>query len=465
MNATKVSKKKKFKKTKTPPVKVIYKTYKQKLLLTHDQETLASRTAGCCRLLYNACLHQRSLAYQASKTSLGYAYQCLELTEAKEEIPWLNEPPSQPLQQSIKEVDTSMDRFFQGTSGYPHFRKKFQADSFTFPQGVKNIRRVGKKRGQVFLPKFKEVSFRWTQPLLGELVETTVVRDVEGWFICFVCAIPAEEVRQQLAEEEKKVSKTPVGIDRGIRKTIALSNGKSRNIPLQEFLKTEAKIACFQRKVAKKKKGSQNRRKLVIKIKKLHRRLFHLRNNWCHQVSYELAKNHSWIFMEALPLPQMVKSAKGTIENPGTNVAAKTGLNKSLLRQGLGKLKDYTLYKQQWRGQHLILVPAPYTSQTCYQCKYVNSENREGEDFQCLQCGWTLDADYNASLNILFDGLVKLLSLVLISSMSTCSLLAMAAGPAVTACGDARSQTRSMKQEPLSSKPDVQRLILGIPRL
>lgn len=453
---TKPSHPKKFKKKKSP-IPMVTITYKQKLLLTHNQEILAAKTCGCCRTIYNACLYQREWAYRATNKSPGYVQQCLELTEAKREIPWLNEPPSQTLQQAIKEVDTSMDRFFRGISGYPHFRKKFEADSFTFPQGVKNIRRTSKRLGKVFLPKFGEVSFRWTQSILGKLGETTIIRDTDGWFICFVCEIPADEVKETLAKKEAYIVKTKVGVDRGINKSLALSNGEVRNLPVDELKKVEKRIAYHQRKASKKKRGSKNYQKAQEKIKKLHRRMFHLRDNWHHQTSHELAKNHSLVVMERLSIKNMVRSAKGTIENPGTNVAAKSGLNKSIHRQGWGKLERYARYKLGWRGNHLLLVPPPGTSQTCYFCKHRDPGNRKKEKFECLKCGWACDADYNASLNILYDGLVGLLALVLFKSSPL--VFSLAAGHVASACGDtgevsspvASYVTRSTKQEPLSS--------------
>lgn len=447
---------KKFKKRKSD-IPTITKTYAQKLLLTRNQEILAVKTCGCCRTLYNACLAQRKWAYRVTNKSPSYIQQCLELTEAKKEIPWLNEPPSQTLQQAIKEVDTSMDRFFQGVSGYPHFRKKDQAESFTFPQGVKNVRKTSKRRGKVFLPKFGEVSFRWTQPILGKLGETTIVREVDGWYICFVCEIPAAEMKETLAAKEAHITKTPVGVDRGINKSAALSNGEVRNIPVEALKKEEKKIAYHQRKASRKKKGSKNQKRVLKKVKKLHRRSSHLRDNWHHQTSNELAKNHSLVIMERLPIRNMVRSAKGTVENPGTNVAAKSGLNKSIHRQGWGILERYTNYKLEWRGNHLLFVPAPYTSQTCYLCKYRDPGNRKKEMFQCLKCGWACDADYNASLNILYDGLTRLIALVLFGTSPL--VFRWAAGHVASACGDtgvvtspvARYVTGSEKQEPLSS--------------
>mgnify|MGYP003552270696 FL=1 len=109
----------------------------------------------------------------------------------------------------------------------------------------------------------------------------------------------------------------------------------------------------------------------------------------------------------------MTKSAKGTEEAPGKNVAAKSGLNRSILDQGWYEFKRQLKYKQEWAGGLVILVNPKNTSQTCSICSHTAAENRLSQSqFQCLVCGHTENADLNAAKNIL------------------------AAGRAVLACGD-----------------------------
>ena len=120
----------------------------------------------------------------------------------------------------------------------------------------------------------------------------------------------------------------------------------------------------------------------------------------------------------------MTKSAKGTIETPGSNVKAKSGLNQSILQQGWSRLIDFCQYKQQWRGGDVLFVKAAGTSQTCSCCGYKSADNRVSQSvFQCVACGHTQNADDNASINI------------------------KAAGHAVLACG-APALASAMKQEP-----------------
>lgn len=101
----------------------------------------------------------------------------------------------------------------------------------------------------------------------------------------------------------------------------------------------------------------------------------------------------------------MSRSAKGTAEKPGKNVAAKSGLNKSILDQGWGMFREILNYKLDWKGGELLAVPAAYTSQTCSDCGHVTKENRKSQSrFECVQCGHSANADTNAAINILRAG-------------------------------------------------------------
>ena len=115
------------------------------------------------------------------------------------------------------------------------------------------------------------------------------------------------------------------------------------------------------------------------------------------------------IVLEDLKVKNMTKSAKGTIDNPGKNVKAKSGLNKSILDQGWGEFKRQLEYKQKWRGGDVILVNPKYTSQACSVCNNVCADNRTSQsEFKCVACGHKTNADFNAALNVLRAGHVQL---------------------------------------------------------
>jgi putative transposase len=368
------------------------------------------------------------------------------------------------LQQAAKDCDTSYQRFFEGISGYPNWRRKYINESFRFPQGVQDLKRLGSRKGSVYLPKFGDTAFRWTQEILGKLLTTTVKLETDGWYVCFTCEIDLTilDNRQlyNLGFIASKSPKTPVGLDRGCNIGVFASTGETYCLPTEKIITLEKEIAYQQSKLGKKVKNSSNYKKARKRIAKIHRRIVNIADNGHHQTSWRLANNHSLVFLEDLKISNMTASAKGTLENPGSNVKAKSGLNKAILRQRWGKLARFLAYKAGWFGGVIIKVPPYHTSTTCFDCKYKDALNRQGQEFKCRQCNWTCHADYNASLNILFDGMVRFLSSLLILGSSS-----LTAGLAGIACGDASSQSRSKKQEPLCSEFRSSGIQLGIPRL
>ncbi len=155
----------------------------------------------------------------------------------------------------------------------------------------------------------------------------------------------------------------------------------------------------------KKTEFSQNWKKLNLRINKLHHHIANIRHDYLHKVTTTLSKNHAMIVVEDLKVANMSKSAKGSIEEKGKNVKAKSGLNKSILDQGWSMLVNMLEYKQQWRGGLLVKIDPRYTSQTCSSCGHVAKENRPTQaKFECVSCGFSENADINASRNILAVG-------------------------------------------------------------
>ena len=203
-----------------------------------------------------------------------------------------------------------------------------------------------------------------------------------------------------------------IGIDLGIARFATISDGNILR-PYNSYRKYEKKLAREQKKLSKKKKGSKNRLKQKHKIQRLHKRIADSRLDYLHKSTTWIAKSHGKVVLEDLKIANMTKSAKGNLENPGKNVSAKSGLNKSILDQGWYEFKRQLEYKLNWLGGELVLVDPRYTSQKCHACGHVDKENRKNQaKFLCTSCGHEDNADNNAALNIL------------------------AAGHAVSACGD-----------------------------
>jgi transposase len=188
-----------------------------------------------------------------------------------------------------------------------------------------------------------------------------------------------------------------IGIDRGVTVTAALSDGRKLNCP-QLTVRERAQIRKHQRRAARAPKGSDLKAAGHAKVARLKAREANRRKDWCEKTSTMLARTYDLIRFEKLNIKNMTRSAKGTVEQPGKNVAQKSGLNRSILAQGWGLLRQRTGHKAPGRVED---VPAPYTSLRCSACGWIDKNSRKSQaKFVCSSCGFTCNADTNASHNV-----------------------------------------------------------------
>lgn len=241
------------------------------------------------------------------------------------------------------------------------------------------------------------VKFRKSQDILGIIKNVTISKKSGHWYVSF-------GTERELAQNPIHPSKTAVGIDLGVAKLIATSDGQVIK-PKNSFKANQIKLAALQRQLSRKVLFSQNWKKHNRKIQKLHHHIANIRHDYLHKITTTISKNHAMIVCEDLKVVNMSRSASGSMEKKGKNVKAKSGLNKSILDQGWGMMIDMMDYKQQWHGGLLIKVNPRYTSQTCFKCKHVAKENRRTQaKFECVECGYIANADVNAARNILAAG-------------------------------------------------------------
>jgi putative transposase len=125
------------------------------------------------------------------------------------------------------------------------------------------------------------------------------------------------------------------------------------------------------------------------------------RRDYAHKVALKLVRRCDLIALEDLRVRNMTRSARGTVETPGKNVAAKSGLNRALLDAGFGQLATFIREKAEYAVRTVVSVDAKYTSQTCASCAHVASASRSEARFTCVSCGHQADADVNAAQVIL----------------------------------------------------------------
>ena len=370
----------------------IHKGYKYRLKPNRATRAKFVRFAGACRFVWNKILSINEHRYFAGVPCLSYAEACQLLAwwKQSEEYGWLRAVHSQVLQQCLKDLERAYANLFAGRTAPPQYRKKFLADSFRYPQGFK----VDGRR--VSLPMIGWVEFWDSRPIDGTIKNVTISRQGKHWFVALQVEldVPAP-VHPSMAE---------VGIDLGIA-TFAATSAGELHPPLNAYRRVEKKKARLQRRLAGMVKYSCNWKKQQRRIAQLDIRIANCRHDFLHQLSTQTSKNHAVIVIEDLQVRNMSRSAKGTVEEPGKNVAQKAGLNKAILDQGWGMFRHMLEYKQHWRGGEVIAVNPRYTSQTCPECGHVAKENRVQQAlFSCVACGYTYHADVVAAKNILALG-------------------------------------------------------------
>ncbi len=328
--------------------------FKFELMPDGGQARDMRRFAGSCRFVFNKALAMQQERYAAGEKRLGYAGLCSALIEwkAAPATAWLCDTPSQALQQTLKDLERAYTNFFAKRADFPRFKKKGRCgDSFRYPQGYK----LDQVNGRLFLPKLGWLRYRNSRDVLGTVKNITVSQSGGKWF----ASIQTER------EAENPVHQgTAVGIDMGIARFATLSDGAVFE-PLSSFKRQEQALAKAQRAMSRKTKFGRNWMKAKAKVQRIHTKIANARRDDLHKTTTTISQNHAMVCIEDLQVRNMSASAAGTVEAPGTNVRAKSGLNKAILDQGWFEFRRQLDYKTAWSGGHLVAVPPQNTSRTC----------------------------------------------------------------------------------------------------
>ncbi|KNY60786.1 transposase, partial [Escherichia coli] len=352
------------------------------------------RFAGACRFVFNRALARQNENHEAGNKYIPYGKMASWLVEWKNatETQWLKDSPSQPLQQSLKDLERAYKNFFRKRAAFPRFKKRGQNDAFRYPQGVK----LDQENSRIFLPKLGWMRYRNSRQVTGVVKNVTVSQSCGKWYISI----------QTESEVSTPVhpSASMIGLDAGVAKLATLSDGTVFG-PVNSFQKNQKTLARLQRQLSRKVKFSNNWQKQKRKIQRLHSRIANIRRDYLHKVTTTVSKNHAMIVIEDLKVSNMSKSAAGTVSQPGRNVRAKSGLNRSILDQGWYEMRRQLEYKQLWRGGQVLAVPPVHTSPRWAFCGPTPKENRlSPRQFGCQVCGYTAKPGGNGARKILAAG-------------------------------------------------------------
>ncbi|ETS29331.1 MULTISPECIES: RNA-guided endonuclease InsQ/TnpB family protein [Photorhabdus] len=405
---------------------LILKAYKFRLEPTEEQLPRLRQLCGCARFVWNHGL-QVTKHILDSGGKLPSAFELNRMLTGWKKTPeyaFLQEAYTDNLQQKLKDLQGAWRRSFDKTlaAKAPVWKRKNDGrDSIRFVNFEKYCLLENRR---VRLPSgLGWIKFRQSQEVNGKIKNATISQSVGKWYVSFQVEIEASEPHHE--------STTMVGLDAGISKLATLSDGTIYE-PVNSFKTRQRKLAKRQRQLSRKVKFSANWQKQKRKIQRLHSHIANIRRDYLHKTTTKISKNHAMIVIEDLKVSNMSKSAKGTAEQPGRSVRAKSGLNRAILDQGWYEMRRQLEYKQRWRGGQVLAVPPAYTSQRCACCGHTAKENRISQSqFECLECGYTENADINGARNIL------------------------AAGHAVLACGGRVQSGRPSKQEPDAERSAV----------
>jgi putative transposase len=353
------------------------RVYRFRLYPNKEQVDVLNKTLSLCCNLYNACLEQRIIAYRLNR-KVSYLTQQNELPELKEQLPEYKEVYAQVLQDVVRRIDKAFMNFFlrlknrNGKAGFPRYKSFNRFRSITYPQfGFRIL-----PNGHLELSKIGVIRMFKHREIKGNIKTCTIKKDSAGdWYAIFTVEIP---------DVPKHEPKTAIGVDVGIRNFVTLSTGES--IPSPKFLKSsEDKIRRLHKEVSRKKIGSKNRKKCVRKLARAYRKVERQRDDFLHKVSRYLSRKADVIVFEDLNINRMVQNSH---------------LSKSIYDACWSKLMKYTAYKVAETGGYVYFVNPVGTSTTCSRCGEMLQKSLS-ERLVCPICKFSLDRDWNASLNIL----------------------------------------------------------------
>jgi putative transposase len=380
---------------------------------TPQQEQTMLLHCAHARYVWNLAVEQHAYWQPGRKAAPGFAEQCRQLTEARRENEWLRAGNADVQQQALKDFARAKNARFDSGFGEPTWRKRFRHEGFrvigtdrvaefnddgTVKVNSKTgkqvmgrsvvVRKLNRRWAQVKVPGCGWVRFRLTHPELPGAKTFRVTFQGGQWHVAF--AVVPEPIG---APGTGKV----IGIDRGVRITAALSDGRTLNCP-QLTVRERAQVRKHQRRAARAPKGGERKAAEYAKVARLKVREADRRKDWCEKTSTMLARTCDLVRFEKLNIKNMTRSAKGTVQEPGKQVRQKAGLNRVIFAQGWGLLRQRTGRKAPGRVED---VPAAYTSLRCSACGWIDKNSRKSQaEFVCSFCGFTCNADSNAAVNV-----------------------------------------------------------------
>ncbi|WP_406360441.1 transposase [Streptomyces sp. NBC_01544] len=361
----------------------VKRAFKYRFYPTGAQAAELSRTFGCVRKVYNLALAARTQAWtRQERVNYNQTSALLTAWKKTEELAFLNDVSSVPLQQTLRHLQSAFTNFFSKRAKYPRFksRKKSRKSAEYTTSGFRF------RDGRLTLAKMAEpLDIVWSRPLpTGAKPSTvTVSQDSAGrWFVSMLC--------DDLTVKPLSATDAAVGVDVGLNHLLTLSTGEKIANPRHER-RDRARLAKAQRALARKATGDgANRRKARLKVAKIHARIADRRRDGLHKLTTRLVRENQTIVIEDLTVRNMVKNRS---------------LARAISDAAWAEFRSLLEYKAQWYGREVIAVDRFFpSSKLCSVCGTLQDKMPLHVRTWTCTCGTTHDRDVNAARNLLAAG-------------------------------------------------------------
>jgi putative transposase len=353
--------------------------YKYRLYPDEEQREMFLKHIGACRFVYNLSLEQKIKTYETDKTTLSCYDLNAMLPDLKKEFEWLKEINSQSLQQTNRNLDSAFTRFFREKKGFPKFKsRKNPVQTFGIPQNYI----VDFDTNRIKLPKIGWIKTTLSRSFEGTLKTATVSMTTTGKFFISILVEDGKET----PEKESFGYDSTIGLDVGIKDFVTMSDGTKVDNP--KFLKSSIqRLKVLQRRVSRKKKGSNNRDKARQDVALQHEMITNQRKDFLHKLTTKLVRENQAIAVETLNVAGMMKNHH--------------------LAQAIGDVSWSEFFRQleykcEWYGKTLLRIGRfEPSSKICNVCGSINRDLKLSDrEWTCVNCGSLHDRDENAAINI-----------------------------------------------------------------
>jgi putative transposase len=359
------------------------RAHRIRLNLTPEQSEYFRKAAGTRRFVFNWGLAEWKRQYEAGEKPSALALKKQFNAIKGDQFPWVYDVTKCVVEGAFMDLAAAFKNFFGGRKagrkvGYPKFKaKKRSRDGFYLANDKFDV-----SGHWIKIPKLGLVNMAEKLRFQGKILSAHITRTAKWWFVSISVEMP---------DLPKQVNEQAIGIDLGINRLATLSDGRvfENQKPLRRLL---SQVKQLNRSLSRKQKGSKNREKARLKLARLHYRIACIRDDLLHKATTAIAEEYGFVGVESLHVAGMMKNH---------------ALAQALGDAAFGKFTGFLSTKVEARAGKVQAIGRFYpSSKTCSCCGHIKADLTLAERmFICPACGFELDRDHNAAINILNEAL------------------------------------------------------------